>query len=58
MKCHRWFVSETLSKMDHQIIHIINKNSVKNYLELPKRKIKKLPCDKRAEKISQKSLDH
>lgn len=53
MKCHRWYISEKLNKMNHKLIHIINKSTVKKHSELPERKAKKLPCDRRAEKILQ-----
>lgn len=45
MKCHRWYISEKLNKMKHEIIHIISLEKYQNHLELPKKKLK-IKCDK------------
>lgn len=40
MKCHRWYISEELIKLKHEIFHIINETKVQSHLDLPKRKPK------------------
>ncbi|MEM5855118.1 MAG: DUF488 domain-containing protein [Candidatus Aenigmatarchaeota archaeon] len=45
MRCHRWYISEKLSEMKHEIIHIISLEKYQNHLELPKKKLK-IKCDK------------
>ncbi|MDI6807301.1 MAG: hypothetical protein QMD14_05900, partial [Candidatus Aenigmarchaeota archaeon] len=45
MKCHRWYISEKLNKMKHEIIHIVSLEKYQNHLELPKKKLK-IKCDK------------
>lgn len=50
MKCHRWYISETLFKMRYQITHIIDINNAKEHQELPE-KIGKIKCDKRAKRL-------
>lgn len=50
MKCHRWYISETLFKMRYQITHIIDINNAKEHQELPE-KMGKIKCDKRAKRL-------
>jgi uncharacterized protein (DUF488 family) len=45
LKCHRWYISEKLSKMGYEVIHIISSEKCQKHSELPKEKLK-IKCDK------------
>lgn len=46
MRCHRWYISEFLSKRGHKVIHVVNVNNTKDHGELPKKGLKIL-CDRK-----------
>ena len=38
MACHRWYVSEYLSKLRCEVMHIISRTNIKSHEELPPKK--------------------
>lgn len=45
LRCHRWYISDRLSRMGYEIIHIISLDKTQNHLSLPQKKAKP-KCEK------------
>jgi len=44
--CHRWYVSQTLSELGNEVIHLIDIENFKLHEELPK-KMKRMICERK-----------